>query len=53
MMGGYKTGMRKKITMATWDAPNDPSCFLRMDFDVTKTNDYIKRLREKYKDDPN
>ena len=37
---------RKKLLIATWDTPGDPTAYIPTDFDVTKTLAYIKKLNE-------
>lgn len=35
---------RKKLGIATWNTPGDPTAYIPVDYDVTKTLKYIEKL---------
>eukprot|EP00347_Sterkiella_histriomuscorum_P023920 403332930 len=41
---------RKNITAVTWGAPTDPTSYIVIDFDCTKTIQYLKKINESQKD---
>lgn len=37
-------GPRKVVRMSTWNAPGDPSAFVKIALDITKTEEFIKKI---------
>ncbi len=45
-----QTTKRKNIMGTTWGAPNDPTSYIVVDYDVTKALPYIKKLNDSQKE---
>ena len=42
--------IRKKIMAATWGAPQDPTSYIPVDYDVTKTQQFLKKVNQQSPD---
>jgi hypothetical protein len=44
---GKLNTLRRKFTLAIWDQPREPNCYIRMEFDLTEVNKYLKSRPDK------
>lgn len=44
---GRLNTLRRKFTLAIWDQPREPNCYIKMEFDLTEVNKYLKSRPEK------
>jgi len=45
MQGTYNFKLRRAITIASWDEPNNSACWVLQEYDCTNALKYIKKLR--------
>lgn len=42
--------LRRKITISSWGSPSDPTIYLPMDYDTTKTQEYLTKINSSSSD---